>query len=213
MDDRATVRVVGGEDVQQPPAPSQQQQGAADAPEAQPPVIEAPPQETETDLGGPALVQPNAEQIVGATGGSIADKMRARYHAISATEEFAVPGWELPDGQPGLVIVARAFGDRKSFNTGVSNEVFIAKSTHKLLFVNDDGTREEIEGGWGPKLAEMIGVRAQKAADLVALVISKPDPNNPDARIPNVAGIGGLATQLVNWASKGSRDAEDDLGE
>lgn len=142
----------------------------------------------------------------------MADRLRARYQSIAATEEFAVPGWELPSGEPGLIIVARAFGDRQAFNKGVSNEVYIAKSTHKLLFVNDDGSREEIEGGWGPKLAEMIGVKAQKAADLVALVISKPNPANPDQRIPNVGGIGSLATQLVNWAGKGSRDAEDDLG-
>jgi hypothetical protein len=59
----------------------------------------------------------------------------------------------------------------------------------------------------------MIGVKVTKAADLVALVISKPDPANTNQRIPNVAGIGALATQLVNWAGKGSRDAEDDLGE
>jgi hypothetical protein len=197
-----------------PPTPaSQVQQSAADAPEAQPPVVEQPPQEQVADLGGNALQQPSPEQIVEAAGGSMADKMRARYNAISATEEFPVPGWELPSGEPGLIIVARAFGDRSSFTKGVSNEVFIAKSTHKLLFVNDDGSREEIEGGWGPKLAGMIGVKVTKAADLVALVISKPDPANTNQRIPNVAGIGALATQLVNWAGKGSRDAEDDLGE
>lgn len=213
--DRAHVQVVaGGGDIEPPAQPPVQQQSAADAPEAQPPVIaEEPIAERPPDIGGPALAQPTPEQIVQASGGSMADKLKARYNAISATEEFPVPGWELPNGEPGLIIVAKAFGDRQSFNKGVSNEVFIAKSTHKLLYVNDDGTREEIEGGWGPQLASMIGVKVSKAADLVALVISKPDPNNTSVRIPNVAGIGALATQLVGWAGKGTRDAETDLGE
>jgi hypothetical protein len=181
MADRANVQVVagGGDDIE-PPAAAVRQQSAAEAPEAQPPVVDEAAEEPRgPDLGGPALVQPNTEQIVQASGGSMAEKMKARYNAISATEEFPVPGWELPSGEPGLIVVARAFGDRQSFNKGVSNEVFIAKSTHKLLFVNDDGEREEIEGGWGPKLAEMIGVKVTKAADLVAIVISKPDPATP----------------------------------
>jgi len=91
--------------------------------------------------------------------------------------------------------------------------VFIAKSTHKLLLVNDDGTREEVPGGWGPQLAQMIGVDVKKAADLVALVISRPDPNDRTRRIPNVAAIGGLATDIVAWARKSQGEAEKDLGE
>jgi hypothetical protein len=182
-------------------------------PEAQPPTVGIPPQERTPDLGGQAVQAPTPEQMVEASGGSVADRMRARFANIAATEEFPIPGWETADGEPGLILVARTFGDRRAYNQGVSNEVFIAKSTHKLLFVNDDGSREEIEGGWGPGLAKMIGVDVAKAADLVALVISKPDPSNPSVRIPNVAGIGGLALRIVAWASTSTREAEEDLGE
>lgn len=195
------------------PAPSAypHQDGAATAPEAQPPVT-MPPQELEPTIGGPALpiVEPNA--IVQAEGGSLADQLRARFDKIAATEEFPVPGWERENGEPGLIVVARTFGDRKAFNQGLSNEAFIARSTHQLFFVDDAGKRTEIEGGWGPKLAAMMGVQVPKAADLVSLVISKPDPRDPRARIPNVAGIGALATSIINWAGRGQRDAEDELG-
>lgn len=215
MAERATVRVVsdGPEDAGPSPTPHVKQEGAATAPEAQPPVTDVPPQEAEPTIGGEAFTAPKPEEVVQATGGSVADRMRARFESIAATEEFPVPGWELADGSPGLIVVARAFGDRKAFNQGVSNEAFIAKSTHKLLFVNDDGIREEIEGGWGPGLAQMMNVKVEKAADLVAIVISKPDPDNPETRIPNVAGIGALATQIVMWAGRGTREAEEVLGE
>lgn len=205
--ERAEVRVMPGGREPEPVTP------VSDEPEAQPPVTTAPPQERTPDLGGSALSAPSPEDIVGAAGGAIADRMRARFQSIAATEEFPVPGWELPDGRPGLIIEARAYGDRKAFGDGVSNELFIAKSTHRLFFVNDDGSREVIEGGFGPKLAEIIGVKVAKAADLVALVISKPDPDNPDQRIPNVAGIGTLATEMVAWAGRGARTAEETLGE
>lgn len=208
--ERATVRVVADSDDNQQPPVAAVAQGTE--PEAQPPVQQL-PQELEPDLGGPALANPTPDELVGAGGGSIADRMRARFQSIAATEEFAVPGWELPDGSPGLIIEARTFGDRKAYNQGISNEAFIAKSTHRLLFVNEDGTREEIAGGWGPRLAELIGIaKPERAADLVALVISKPDPDNPSQRIPNVAGIGVLATMIVNWAGRGQREAEEELG-
>lgn len=204
--ERATVHIVTDPAVAAPAQPQRE-------PESLPPAVEAPPQELEPDLGGQAFQAPSPEAMVQAEGGSVADRMRARFEGMAATREFSVPGWELPDGRPGLIIVARAMGDRKAFNSGISNEAFIARSTHQLLFVNDDGSREAIEGGWGPKLAEMIGVRTVKAADLVALVISKPDPNNPQARIPNVAGIGALATELVAWGHNGTRQSEEELGE
>jgi hypothetical protein len=41
----------------------------------------------------------------------------------------------------------------------------IAKSTHQLWYVDDDGSRHQIQGGWGPQLADMIGVKAAKAAE------------------------------------------------
>jgi len=183
-------------------------------PEAQPPITTPPPQELTKDLGGEAsMTSPGPEDLVAASGGSLADQLRARFEGMDATEEFSVPGYELPDGRPGLILVARTFGDRKGWTDGVANEVFIAKSTHKLLFVDERGERLEIEGGWGPKLAEMIGVRAQKASDLVALVISRPDPNDRTRRIPNVAGIGTLAAEIVGWARKNQRSAEEELGE
>lgn len=219
MAERASVRVVtGGEPEAEAAAPPvaaahPPQDDAATAPEAQPPITTPPVDEPpEPTIGGEAVTPLSADQLVAAAGGSVADRLRARFQQIQSTEEFPVPGWELEDGRPGLIVVARTFGDRKAFNQGVTNEVYIARSTHKLLFVNDDGTREEIEGGWGPKLAEMMGVPVTKAADLVALVISKPDPDNPDTRIPNVAGIGALAMQIVAWAGRGSREAEEDLG-
>lgn len=208
MADRASVRVVGGE-------PGAEGAGApppSSEPEAQPPVAAVPPQEEETSIGGNAFQAPQPEEVVQATGGSIAERMRARFQAIAATEEFPVPGWELPSGEPGLILVARAFGDKQAFTKGVSNQAFIAKSTHKLLFVNDDGTREELAGGWGPALADIVGVKVSKAADLVDIVISKPDPDDPSRRIPNVAGIGSLAQEIVNWAGRGTREAEEDLG-
>lgn len=205
--DRATIHAVIGGDP--PPAPP-----ASTEPEAQPPITTPPVAEPrEPDLGGPALASPSPDEIVAAGGGSLADRLRARYEGIAATEEFSVPGYELPDGRPGMILVARAFGDRRAFNEGVENEGFIAKSTHKLLLVNDDGTREEVPGGWGPQLAQMIGVDVKKAADLVALVISRPDPNDRTRRIPNVAAIGGLATDIVAWARKSQGEAEKDLGE
>jgi hypothetical protein len=201
MNDRATVRIVSGEDPNQPVA----------TPQAAP--VEAPPQELEVDLGGPAFNAPSEDEALDASGASVAERMRARFRGMAATKEFAVPGWELDDGRPGLILEARAFGDRKAYNTGVSNEAFIARSTHALYFVNDDGSREQIAGGWGPGLAGIIGVSAIKAADLVAMVISKPDPDRPDRRIPNVAGIGALATEIVAWAHNGTRQAEAGLGE
>jgi hypothetical protein len=183
-------------------------------PEAQPPITTQPVEEDRPpDMGGPAIPAAPPETIVAATGGSVADRMRARFESVAATEEFSVPGYELPDGRPGLILVARAYGDRRAFNEGVTNEVFIAKSTHRLLLVDDDGTREEIPGGWGPELARMIGVEARKAADLVALVVSRPDPNDHSKRIPNVAAIGSLATDMIAWSRKANQGAEDDLGE
>lgn len=206
---RATVRVVGGDNIGGPAA-----SGAAPEPESLPPSVAAPPpQELEHDVGGPVIPAPSPEDLAAGSGGSVADRMRARFHAMAATEEFGVPGWELDDGRPGMIVEAKAFSDRKKFNEGLSNELYIVKSTHRLFFVNDDGSREEIAGGWGPKLASMIGVPVQKATDLVAMVISKPDPGNPEGRIPNVAGIGSLATEMINWARSGQRRAEEDLGE
>jgi len=179
----------------------------------EPPLPPAPPQEFEKQVGGAVIDPPRPEDIVEATGGSLADQMRARFEAMAATEEFGIPGWELADGSPGLIIEARAFGDRRVFNEGLSNEAFIAKSTNRLFFVSDDGAREEVPGGWGPELAGMMGVSVTKAADLVAQVISKPDPARPGVRIPNVAGIGALATELLNWARRGRSDMEERLGE
>jgi hypothetical protein len=204
--ERASVHVVAAGDPTTPPAADPD----AALPVQPPP---EPPQEPTVDVGGPVLPNPAPEEQVEAMGGGLAARMRARYNAIAATEEFAVPGWETADGSPGLIIVARAFGDRRTFNEGTSNEVFIAKSTHRLIYVDDDGSRHEIEGGWGPQLAEMIGVNVSKAADLVARVISKPNPSDPTQRIPNVAGIGALATEMIEWARRGTREAEEDLGE
>jgi len=199
----ANIRVVPGQGTPHP------------EPEARPPeqpLPPPPPQELEKDIGGPVLPNPSVDEKVEAMGGSLADQLRARFDNIAATEEFPVPGWELPDGSPGLIIVARAFGDRQRFNEGLSNEAFIARSTYRLLFVTDEGERQEIEGGWGPALAQMMGIPTRRAADLVAQVISKPDPSRPGVRIPNVAGIGALATDLINWARRGTREAEVDLG-
>lgn len=206
---RANVRVMA--------APADQPVGGSTDPDAQPPTPIGPPltgeEPTQPDMGGPVLPHVQPDEFAQASGAGLAERLSARYRAISATEEFPVPGWELDDGSPGLIVLARTFGDRKAFNEGVSHEVFIARSTHKLLFVNDDGTREEIPGGWGPQLAQLIGVQAAKAADLVRLVISKPDPDNEETRIPNVAGIATLAQAMVIWAGRGQREAEDELGE
>lgn len=214
--ERATIHVVAGAEppVQPPVGEPGGPLPASAEPEAQPPITTpVPPQELEPDLGGPVIPSPSADERVEASGGSVADRLRARWEGIAATEEFGVPGWQLPDGRDGLIIVARTFGDRKAINAGVSNEVFIAKSTHELYLVDDDGSREKIDGGWGPGLARMIGVDVAKAADLVALVISKPDPNDPRVRIPNVTGIAALAGDIVAWARKSHRDAEESLGE
>jgi hypothetical protein len=190
-------------------------------PEAQPGLqqpghISSPPvadEAVEPDMGGPVLPEASPEAIAEAEGGGLGARMRARYQAIAATEEFEVPGWQLADGSPGLILVAKTFGDRRSYNQGVAHEVFIARSTYKLLYVNDDGSREEIPGGWGPELAKMIGTDVTKAADLIRMVISKPSPDDPSVRIPNVAGIATLAVELVEWAGKSQRQAEEDLGE
>lgn len=182
-------------------------------PDGQPPVPEAPPQEQVPQVGGSAFPAPSEAEKAEALGGGLAQQMRARFEAMAATEEFPIPGWENANGEPGLILVARTFGDRKNWGEGLSNEVFIAKSTHKLLYVDDQGGRHEIPGAWGPKLAEMVGVHVSKAADLVALVISKPSPTDPTQRIANVAGIGTLATEIIAWAGRGTRNAEEDLGE
>jgi hypothetical protein len=199
---RADVRVVGAGNTT----------GGVE-PEALPPTPAAPPEPIEPTLGGSPMPNPSDAEKIAATGGGLAEQMRARFESMSATEEFPVPGWETADGSPGLILVARTFGDRRNWGDGISNEVFIAKSTHKLLYVDDHGERHEIEGGWGPALAGMIGVKAAKAADLVALVISKPSPTDPTQRIANVAGIGSLATELIEWAGRATRTAEEDLGE
>jgi hypothetical protein len=209
--DRATIHVVTpGQEAAAPPPPS----GPPSVePEAQPPITAPPPQEQTPDLGG-SLPNPTPDERVQASGGSVADRMRAQFEGMAATEEFGVPGWELKDGRDGLILEVRAFGDRTGWNAGISNEVFIAKSTHALWCVNDDGSRDRIEGGWGPTLAGMIGhPEVKKASDLVALVISKPDPNDRSRRIPNVAGIGSLAAEIVGWSRKSYREAEENLGE
>lgn len=207
MTDRATIRVIDSPEGPAGVAP------AGPEPESLPPAAAIPPQEQEPDIGGgDAFQAPQPEEIVAAEGGSLKDQMMARFEQIAATEEFAVPGWELENGEPGLIIVARTFGDRKAYTTGVSNEAFIARSTHELYFVDDAGHRQKIEGGWGPALAAIMGVSVTKAADLVAIVISKPDPANRTRRIPNVAGIGSLATEIILWSRKGVKDAEETLG-
>lgn len=208
---RPSIAVVRG-DVGDLPTASPTPASSSSDPEAQP-STPAPPQDLETDIGGGPALPPTDPAEIAAAGGGLADRLRARYQQMSGTEEFAIPGWELPDGSPGLIMVAKAFGDRAAYNKGVSNEAFIAKSTHKLLFVADDGTREEIPGGWGPGLANIIGTNVTRAADLVALVISKPDPDNPTRRIPNVTGIGALASQLLAWAGRTNAQAEEELGE
>jgi hypothetical protein len=208
--ERPNISIVAGG----PPTGAQYQPPTSTEPEAQPPVAPPPPEDLEPDLGGQTLPTPPPERVAEASGGGLAARLNARFQAIAATKEFAVPGWELEDESPGLIVVARAFGDRKAYNKGISNEAFIARSTHQLLFVNDDGTREEVPGGWGPRLAQMVGApHISKAADLVARVISKPDPTDETKRIPNVAGIGLLATQLVTWSQESRADAEDILGE
>lgn len=204
---RAQVHVVGAS------ASGSGPQGASTDPDAQPPGAAPAPQELEPQVGGSPLPMPTDEEKAAALGGGLAEQMRARYNAMAATEEFPVPGWENANGDPGLILVARTFGDRKNWGEGLSNEVFIAKSTHKLLYVDDSGQRIEIAGGWGKGLADMIGVNVSKAADLVALVISKPNPSDESQRIPNVAGIGSLATAIIEWAGRGTREAEEDLGE
>ncbi len=216
--ERATIHVVtpGTEDAAAAAPPTPPAAPPSPEPEAQPPgmitaaEVEQPP---EPDLGGPTIPSPTVGERIEASGGSLADQLKATWTNIASTEEFDVPGWERPDGSPALIIVARTFGDKKALNAGVSNEVYIAKSTHQLLYVQDDGTRAEIPGGWGKGLAEMIGVDVAKAADLVSLVISKPDPNNPTVRIPNVAGIHALAAEMIAWARKSTREAEENLGE
>lgn len=208
--ERAAVRVVTGGGEEESPVVQPRDPDALSPIEQG--VVQPPPQELEKDLGGEAFQSPTPEQLVEGTGGSLADKMRARFEGMSATEEFGVPGWELPNGEPGLIVEVRAFGDRKAFNAGISNEAFIARSTRKLFFVDDKGEREEIPGKWGPALAEIIGVKAQKATDLVAMVISKPDPDHKGQRIPNVAGIGALATMIISWSARVTQDAEELLG-
>lgn len=209
---RASVRVVSGNPVHDRGNEERPTHPPPVEPEALPP--QPPPEPVESkDLGGPAIPAASPERLAAAAGGGLADQMRAAFEAMDATEEFAVPGWTFPDGRPNLILVARTFGDRRAFNEGLSNEVFIAKSTHKLLWVDDGGERHEIEGGWGPGLAQMLGLQVAKAADLVAMVISKPNPSQPGARLPNVAGIGRLANQIVDWAETGQRKAEEDLGE
>lgn len=217
----ARVRVVSDDEKQEQqnlnPGPPVAQSPDVGQPHAQPNELQgAPPEpiETTADVGGPVLPEQAApEDFAAASGAGLAGQMRARFEGMSATEEFSVPGWELEDGRPGLIVVARTFGDRKAYTQGVSNEVYIVKSTHKLLYVDDVGERHEIEGGWGPGLAQLIGVRADKAADLVNLVISKPDPSQPARRIPNVAGVASLANSILNWAGRVARDAEEELGE
>src|SRR5688572_19404833 len=205
--DRPNISIVAGAPTaSEPIAPSAE-------PEAQPPGPTIPPQEREPDMGAPRTGAPSEEEIQTGSGGSLADRMKARFNAMDSTEEFPVPGWDREDGEPGPILVAKTFGDRQGYQKGIANEVFIAKSTHKLLYVNDDGSREEIPGGWGPALAELIGVKAQKAADLIAYVISKPHPIHKNQRIPNVAGIGILSTQILEWSGKAHREAEENLGE
>lgn len=211
---RANVRVVAGEgervDVDPPVRSPEETPGVMESGAGMPP---PPPQELEPQIGGPAVQSPGPANVAAATGGGLADQMRAAFESMDSTEEFGVPGWTRPDGKPSLILVARTFGDRKQFTEGLANEVFIAKSTHKLFWVDDQGVRQEIQGGWGKGLAELLGLRVDKAADLVAMVISKPDPSNPGVRIPNVPGIGSLATQIINWASQSNREAEESLGE
>lgn len=206
---RANVRVVSGQGEEQPGVRSPEETGGLMPRED----LAPPPQELEPQVGGPVIDPPTPADVAAATGGGLADQMRAAFDAMDATEEFGVPGWTRENGEPSLILVARTFGDRKGFTEGLANEVFIAKSTHKLLWVDDSGNRQEIDGGWGPGLAALLGIRVQKAADLVAMVISKPDPSNPATRIPNVPGIGSLATEIIQWASRSNRNAEEDLGE
>lgn len=170
-------------------------------------------EEVGPEVVGADVEGPSDEALVAASGGGLADRMRARQRAMSATEEFPVPGWTLPDGSPGLILVAKTFGDRAAYMKGISLEVFIAKSTHKLLFVDEDGTREEIPGGWGPGLCKIMGVDVAKATDLIRLVISKPDADDPARMVPNVVGIGALAQAIMAWSETGQRQAEEDLGE
>lgn len=207
---RARVQIVTADP---PPPPA----GAARDPGAPPPAppVDAlhGPGDEGAEIGGPLITDSDPEEIAAATGGGLAARVRARYDAMRATQEFSVPGWELPDGRPGLIVVARVFGDRRAFNAGLSNEAFIARCTHKLLYVSENGEREEITGGWGPTLAEMIGARVERASDLVLRVISRPDPERPGQRIPNVGGIGALATEILGWMRGAQQEAEEALGE
>ena len=70
-------------------------------PEAQPPITTPPPQELTKDLGGEAsAMSPGPEDLVAASGGSLADQLRARFEGMDATEEFSVPATSWTTGGP-----------------------------------------------------------------------------------------------------------------
>jgi hypothetical protein len=129
------------------------------------------------------------EDVSAAVDGSLAAKMRAQAKRIRGrrTERFPIPDTD-------LVVEAKVIKDARSVRTGLKSEMFIIRATSRLLLVDEDGVEDEVPG--------LLGVKVEKAADLVKFVFGR----NPWA-------LDRFVADMLLWMQGRTAQLEEDLGE
>lgn len=180
-------------------------------------------------VGGPAIPAPvSAEEVSDATDGSLAARMRAIGQQLqqAKTEDFPIPDTPLVlRARPLRDAKAIARGMRnEAFIIKSTVGLFLRDEDDDDQDLDDvviddaggwdDGTADQppVEDrdpdagltaipGWGPDLARLLGMRADKATDLVRRVFDNP------------LRLQAFTVELVEWMAHGRRSDEQALGE
>lgn len=151
--------------------------------------------------GTPEVPSPVSGEAIAEASGNLGARLRARLDRIRTEETrlFSVPGW---GGD--LVIRSGYFSPEtwESLSQERTDALIIVSATAALLSRGDDGL-SEIEGGWGPQLAEMLGFpRGAPPTRLVTAVMGD-----------RAAWVSALATDIVSWQMGRTPRIEEALGE
>jgi hypothetical protein len=137
----------------------------------------------------------------GGVASPLAQRLRAQHERILArtTQEFPVPGW---DDQ--LYVRVKVIEDRETFADTLrsrdSDAAFIARAVVGVSLRDEEGKLKELIDDAGPlrldhRFADMLGLEARSASDLVNTVL-----NNP-ARVTR------FAERLLSWMQGETDDA------